>query len=217
MIDIYYTRFKRQLDKSLFNKYLKLIPNELKEKNSRYMRWQDQHSHLFGKLLLLEGLKKYNYSEDVLYRLHYNEYSRPYLTGNIDFNISHSGQFVVCAIGKSVRLGIDIEEIKNISFDDFEKVMTNEQWELIKIADDPLKMFFKFWTIKESVIKADSRGLSIPLLDIKVIDNKVSYENNTWYLQDLSSIHEKYCACLAINKPNSNLRFLEINYNSLIS
>src|ERR1044072_4992363 len=139
------------------------MPEPLQEKNLKYLRWQDRHAHLFGKMLLGEALQKFGLDSTCLHTLQYNEYDRPYIPGDIDFNISHAGEYVLCAIGRNVRLGIDIEKIHAVDFSDFENVMTDEQWKIIKNNDNPLKTFFSYWAIKESVIKADSRGLSIPL------------------------------------------------------
>ncbi len=109
----------------------------------------------------------------------YNNYDRPYINDIIDFNIYHSGNYVVCAIGQDLKHGIDIEKVQDIDFKNFKKVMTDMQWQDIIRSKSPGSAFFKYWTIKESVIKTDSRGLSIPLLDIHVENNKVIYDNQT--------------------------------------
>jgi 4'-phosphopantetheinyl transferase len=212
VIDIFYTKFEKEIPKYLWDRYLELLPEDIAIKNSRYLRWQDRQAHLLGKLLLIEGLKKYNIPSQIIGYLKYNEYARPYLMNDIDFNISHSGKFVVCAIGKNVRSGIDIEECREINFTDFNSVMTDKQWNIINNSDNPLKMFFRFWTIKESVIKADSRGLSIPLLEIDVNNNIVCYDNNNWYISEIN-LDDSYCACLACNKPDITLNFFETDYS----
>jgi len=199
IIYIYYSKFNQQLPDYLFYQYIAQLPTSLQEKNLRYRRWQDRHSHLFGKLLLIAGLKNYGYADDILNSIKYNQYSRPFIDGNIDFNISHSGEYVLFAIGEDLRIGIDVEEIKDINFDDFEKVMTKEQWQEISLSQDPVRAFFDYWTIKESVIKADSRGLSIPLLDILVNQNNVRYDKQTWYLNSLN-LGKNYSAYLTTNK-----------------
>jgi 4'-phosphopantetheinyl transferase len=210
MIDIFYTKFEKEIPKYIWNRYLELLPEDIILKNSKYIRWQDRHAHLLGKLLLIEGLKKYNIHYEMLGHLKYNEYNRPYLTNNIDFNISHSGEFVICSIGKDIRLGIDIEKCRVIKISDFANIMTDEQWENIINSQNPLKAFFKFWTIKESVIKADSRGLFVPLLDIHVNNNIACYDKRNWYLNEFN-FSDDYCGCLACNKPNTTINFFKID------
>src|SRR5204863_7236149 len=124
--------------------------------------------------------------KDIWNYVEYSSHYRPYLTLNgYDFNISHSGNYVTCAIGKNIRLGIDIEENRNVSFKNFEMVMTPSQWDEINNANYQLKEFYKCWTIKESVSKADGRGFSIPLDELKVKNNTVQYEDKLWYVQEL--------------------------------
>ena len=44
----------------------------------------------------------------------YSDFGKPYLNSQpYKFNVSHSGDWVVCSVGNS-KIGVDIEEIKNI-------------------------------------------------------------------------------------------------------
>jgi 4'-phosphopantetheinyl transferase len=210
-IYIYFTRFNQALSARLWKYYIDFLPEVQKKINARFIRWQDRHSHLFGKYLLVKAFDLLGYEKEELSNLKYNKYNRPYLNEKIDFNISHSGEYVVCVIGENIKVGIDIEEIREIQFDDFKKVMTKQQLQDIYTAHNPIKTFFKFWTIKESVIKADNRGLSIPLLDLHVKDNTVKYDNQIWYLNQLE-IDENYCACLATNKKHIKIRTYNIDF-----
>lgn len=211
MVDIYLAKFEQPLTHELWEKYYKRLSPDMKERNIRFIRWQDRHSHLLGKLLLLEGIKGLNVTYDVLENIQYNSYQRPFLSGgNFDFNISHSGKYVLCAIGEYLQVGIDIEEIKKHSLEDFIKVMTSKQWDIINNAPEPYKEFYKFWTIKESVIKADGRGLSIPLDELEIENNTVDYDGRLWYITELN-IDSEYAASITTNKPSS-FRINTINF-----
>jgi 4'-phosphopantetheinyl transferase len=210
-INIFFTSFESPLEEGLFADYLSLLSPELKEKNSRYIRWQNRHSHLFGKLLLREALRTQDIENDVWSYVEYNSYHRPYLTlPDIDFNISHSGDFVICAIGKNIRLGIDIEENKNINLKNFQSVMSTEQWDEINNASYPIKEFYRYWTIKESVIKADGRGFLIPLDKLSVENKTVQYEDKSWFVQELE-LATGYNAALATNQL-SEFKIHEISF-----
>lgn len=215
MVQVFYTRIHEQMPQWLYNKYLNLLPPDLQQKNMRLRNWKDRLLQLSGKILLLDALRQFGVSAGCLHDLRYNEYSRPYLPGDIDFNISHSGNYVLCAVGKNVQLGVDIEQIKNISFDDFENVMNAEQWQRIKNSHNQLQQFYNYWAIKESVIKADSRGLSLPLKKIFIENNTALCDNKTWYLIELN-IHSDYCSFLAVNK-ESSLTMEERTYQQLYS
>jgi 4'-phosphopantetheinyl transferase len=211
LINIFFTSFTNPLKQSSFSEYLSLLSPELKERNARFIRWQDRHLHLFGKLLLIEALKSYRIETDIWSYLEYDSTKRPYLTlHEFDFNISHSGNFVTCAIGKNIRLGIDIEENRNVNFKNFESVMTHKQWDEINNSNCPLKEFYKYWTIKESVIKADGRGLLIPLDKLNIQNNTIQYEDKLWFVQELP-FNNGYNAALATSQL-TEFKIHEINF-----
>jgi 4'-phosphopantetheinyl transferase len=201
MIDVFFTSFENPLEQGLFATYLSLLPPDVQERNSRYIRWQNRHSHLLGKLLLIEALKKHGIDTDFWDYVEHNSYERPYLTlQGYDFNISHSGNYVMCAVGRNIRLGVDIEENRNIDFKNFLGIMTPEQWDEIRRADYPIKEFYRYWTIKESVIKADGRGFSIPLDKLILNHNHtVLVDEKLWFVQELP-VHNQYNAALATDQ-----------------
>lgn len=197
MIFIYYTSFDHRLPLQTFNGYLSLLPFELQIKNKQYLRWQDQHLHLFGKLLLIEALKKLGCSADELLRLNYNKYQRPFINKhNIDFNISHSDQYAVCVIAENCRVGIDIERKSLIDFRNFKNLFTSYEWEKLMETADPNSFFFHYWCKKESIAKADGRGLNIPLNQIDVTNDCVVVDNNTWHVKNIG-IDDNYISYLA--------------------
>ena len=57
MIDIFYTSFTTPIEEAHYTKLLSLLPKDLQERNEKFVRWQDKHANLFGKLLLIEALK----------------------------------------------------------------------------------------------------------------------------------------------------------------
>ncbi len=217
-VQIFYSKYEKKISQSLYKKLLNQLPLNLQEQNNKFLRWQDRHANLFGKLLLIEGLKYNGYGANYLDTLRYNKYKRPYLDLNIDFNISHSGEYVICAIGNDIKLGIDIEKVVDIDFNDFIRIMTIEQWNKIYSSSDSKQLFFKYWAIKESVIKADGRGLSISLLDINIDGHEVNYENKKWYLNDIDII-KGYKSCLATNLSKVSIKMNYINFyeNKLIN
>ncbi len=200
-IHVLYSRIPEHLPEDIYKRLLIFLTDPLRDKHFRYRRWQDRASNLFSIVLLVEGLQKFGMDHRELENLKYTEYGRPYLPGTIDFNISHSGNYAICAIGEGLRLGIDIEQVKSVDFSDFHDLMSEEQWMAIKNATDPLKHFFRYWSIKESIIKADGRGLNIPLNDIMITEEMAYYEKR-WYLKKLE-IDERYCAWLSSNHENT--------------
>ena len=88
---------------------------------------------------------------------------KPYLHGNLlYFNVSHSGKYLAIAISK-YPAGIDIQEPKFIKDGMFRKVVQPEEDCLI--GADRQKDFLRLWTLKESFVKAEGKGLRIALKD----------------------------------------------------
>jgi 4'-phosphopantetheinyl transferase len=82
------------------------------------------------------------------------------------FNVSHTNQLVVLAVGHDRELGVDIECIArkaplSLARRSFSRI---EQEELEALAPDRQeRRFWDLWTFKESYIKARGLGLSLPL------------------------------------------------------
>jgi len=200
-IHIFYTSIEEIISNYSFDFYLKKLPRRIQGEILEYHNYQDRCLHLLGKILLLEALKMYEIPEEVIMRLKYNKYARPYIDGVFDFNISHSGKYVLCGFGKNIRLGVDIEKVKTIDVINFSNVMNAKQWERIMNSNDSKRTFFKYWTLKECIAKADGRGLSISLEDISIHnDDSGYYGGNYWYLTKLS-VDNTYYASLATNRP----------------
>jgi 4'-phosphopantetheinyl transferase len=167
MIKIYFSSYSKKLSNLEFSGYLNLLPPELEQKIIRFRRWEDQHASLYGKLLLMRGLEEAGFGADLIH-LKYTNYGRPYLESTPDFNISHSGFFVVCAFSFQSKIGVDIEEIKPAAICDFEEQFSKEEWNGITNSNNPNYWFYYYWTGKEAIAKADGGGLSLPLKKISI-------------------------------------------------
>ncbi|GAE04097.1 4'-phosphopantetheinyl transferase [Paenibacillus sp. JCM 10914] len=95
-----------------------------------------------------------------------NQYGKPYLKEypDIHFNISHSGHWIVCAVSDD-WIGIDVEQVNVVDLaiaDRFFHPAEREQ--LLHLHKNKRQsLFFDFWTLKESYIKAVGKGLHLPL------------------------------------------------------
>lgn len=109
--------------------------------------------HLLGYSMLNKVLQE----KKIDGKIQYNRYGKPLING-IDFNISHSGNYVVLVIGNS-EIGIDIEYKKERNIELIEKFFTEQEQQFIKSANDPLLAFYQVWTLKEAYLKAVGKGL----------------------------------------------------------
>ncbi len=178
----------------------------------RYMRWQDRHSSLFGKLLLKKGLAHFGEQPNLLHNIEVTKYGRPHLPIDIDFNISHSGSYVVCAFSQSTTIGIDVEYIKeDIDITDFTSVLTTAEYALLEKSDKQPQDFFDYWCRKESIIKVDGRGFSAPVLSIALQQDQARLEGQTYYLKEIQ-LSAEYKAYVAQAKPIHAVRLVECGF-----
>jgi 4'-phosphopantetheinyl transferase len=210
-VDVFYTKFKERLPNHLWEDYMDFLPADQQNRVFKYRRWQDQYSYLFGRLLLLEGLKRYS-TDKSLKNIDYDEYNKPFISNStIQFNISHSGEYVICAITEGYSIGVDIEKVDVIGFENFTNVLSSRELNYIRKSSRPLKSFYELWVRKESVVKADRRGLTIPLSEINIQMRHAYCYSEIWYLTELS-IDKNYCACLAIGLPNPDISINRLDF-----
>lgn len=211
MVKIYYSSFDRELSNAAFQDHLALLPESLRQSVMKFMRWEDAHASLFGKLLLRYGLREMGLSDD-LSRLQYNQFGRPSISDSVDFNISHSGNYVACALSTSSRIGIDVEKIQAIEINDFTSQFTIQELTQIAKAPDCYYEFYRLWTCKEAVIKALGDGLNIPLKSILITGDN-AYVNKQYFSLTQLRIADSYIVHTATFPKGEVFDVQRINFN----
>lgn len=158
----------------LYGVSLKLFEenNDLLEQlDENYRRaWLARHGETENAAVIRAGLGGLWLLQKAGYRgeLIYDENGRPSLVGGqIDFNITHTANYVFCAIargenGVAPRVGLDAEEPKRMS--SLRSLALAERWfvggERKEFARDPsLDRFLRIWTRKEAFLKWTGEGL----------------------------------------------------------
>jgi 4'-phosphopantetheinyl transferase len=181
-------------DQDILKYYLELLPQKFKQEVLKYRKLDDRYNCLFGKLLVYMGSYMLGSDSFKFEKIIKDKYGKPFmLDSNFNFNISHSGNTVVCVFSKQ-QIGIDIEEINDIDYSLFENVFSSR--EFAEINSQGLDKFYEFWTKKESVIKAIGKGMTIPLTEIDVVKSHTTYDGDTWYTKSFK-IDNKYCSITA--------------------
>lgn len=165
-----------------------LLPRKFKDEIDSYLKQDDKVRLLAGKLLLRTALDFFNADLTLLEAYAADQNGRPFISGFHDFNITHSGHVVACAVIPGAVAGIDAEMIRAIQPEKFTKQFSRPEMEAILNADDPHHCFFDFWTQKEAVMKADGRGMRIPLHDIRLLGDYATIEGiaHPWHLYPLA-------------------------------
>lgn len=92
-----------------------------------------------------------------------DEMGKPYFKEcELQFNVSHSGEYLAIAVSEH-PVGIDIQEPKAIQEGTFRKVVQPQ--EEVLIGEEREQDFLRLWTLKESFVKAEGKGLRIPMKD----------------------------------------------------
>lgn len=98
-----------------------------------------------------------------------NAFGKPRLADrpSVHFSLSHSGDRAVLAVSERHEMGIDIERVRPLDHLDLARryFHPNEvaAIEGVRPTEEQLLAFFRIWTLKESVVKAVGKGLSLPL------------------------------------------------------
>ncbi len=96
-----------------------------------------------------------------------NPYGKPYLTEHegIHVNWSHSGDWVICAISDR-EVGIDLQDNRREPGEALiRRMLQPEELSYYEKVPDEQKrrIFYEYWTVKESFLKAVGTGFHMPL------------------------------------------------------
>jgi 4'-phosphopantetheinyl transferase len=128
-----------------------------------------------------------------------NQFGKPELAGEttLKFNLSHSKSIAVLAVDHSQPVGVDVEDVRPI-----EAEVADGHFSAIELTDlrglqgeDWLAGFYRCWTRKEAILKAEGVGLSRALdsFDVSLLPGKKAELISTrqrfsypWRLHDVS-------------------------------
>ena len=155
-----------------FQKAFKLLPNEglwayRKEKILRLKKAEDRTLTLAAGLLARRAFLKMGVPFSALST---EKGGKPLVTdGKHFFNLSHSGEYAICAYGSS-PVGVDIQKQKPDRFHITERCFTKREQALIREYGS--EMFTRIWARKESYLKYTGQGIRVPLNSFEVLPEK---------------------------------------------
>ncbi len=154
----------KALDYSVFEALLAYVDGGKRERILRFFREEDRVSSLFADLLIRSLIVKKTGLKNNEIRFGRNRFGKPYLMGhdNFHFNLSHSGSWVVAAVD-SAPVGIDVEQIKEVDIGISRSFFSDDEHRDLMNHSDKNAYFFTLWSLKESYIKNQGKGLSLPL------------------------------------------------------
>ena len=118
------------------------------------------------------------------YRFARGEKGKPFVADREDvfFNISHSGVYVVCAVSDG-EIGVDIEKRSKARMEVAGRFFHVREVRELEVASgvEQDKLFYDFWSVKESFLKYTGTGLTRPLNSfvVRFSDGKISLSEGT--------------------------------------
>lgn len=184
MIKIWYLNI-HDITEDAFTQQLSRVPKGLRNEVTRFHFLKDQKFRLFGKLIV----EQFHLSHSMAFhwsRWQLSKYGKPFLTGGLNFNISHSGDYV-CVAFSNKDVGIDLEQITPIDLDSVLQYLHEDEREYISEAKIPNEAFFKVWTRKEAFLKAKGCGL-VQNMNSKNCLNNVIENGVKWFIESLDNV-----------------------------
>lgn len=169
MIEIYAMALFPLEEEETFQEHIKKISEERREKIKNLKNKKSKRQSLGAWLLLEYGLKELGIVKGEIGR---TKNGKLYVKDRdeIDFNISHSGDYAVCTIGhgegRGIKVGVDLEKRRKRNVLPIaERFFPLEEYEKIKglKEEENIKLFHSLWTEKESYVKAIGIGITYGL------------------------------------------------------
>jgi len=170
-VDVWYVYQEKADSPQLLNAYRNLLTAEEQSAVDRYRFPHLRLQALVARALQRWVLSKYAPVAPAQWRFNKGAHGKPFVETPLvpapAFNLSHSGGMVVCAVAAAQRVGVDVEDVNR---DNASTGLADRYFAPAEAADVKRQTeeamrnrFFRYWTLKEAYIKADGRGLSLPL------------------------------------------------------
>ncbi len=198
----------KQLKEEEFEKALTLVTEERRNAIEKLKQPTARRLSLAAGLLLREAFIKVGRTEQIS-QIRKGEHGKSYLPGeSFFFNVSHSGEYAVCAFGDT-PVGVDLQKVKeNIPKRTNRILSVAEERFLQGLPQEEARLlFYRLWARKESVIKWDGRGLRLPLEQIsfvktdlynkeETLTDEIAFESKRLYIREYMELLPEYALCI---------------------
>lgn len=185
----------------------------------------DRDRFIAGRATLRRILSRYLAVAPADLALEYGARGKPLLAEannphDLRFNLAHSHELMLCALGRGRELGIDVEYLRDdVDVDTIAQSFFAQQ-EIAALQKVPVHLkkqaFFTCWTRKEAYVKACGQGLSLPLdkFTVPVLDGDPMHLQSEeepakltkWRLENLAT-EPGYAAALVVEGHDFALTF----------
>lgn len=220
MIRVYYTHAAvENISPDILEAWTRAGVEELPAgKREQIMRLRpplSRFSSAIGWQLVKFGFRHSGHADFELSRLQFDDRKKPCWPGAAhDFNLSHSGSLLACALTDNGMVGIDVELVRPLRDERmFEQILATQET-LPPDADHHL--FFQYWTRKEAVIKAEGSGGVWDMPDVRLQETEAYYKNACWKLYPVDLV-PGYAACVACDRSSPDIHIECVTCEQLIN
>ncbi|WP_458406775.1 4'-phosphopantetheinyl transferase family protein [Anaerotignum sp.] len=209
-------------NKEAFQKGMRLISGDRRNKILSLKNDQPARLSLGAGLLLRIALERMGYLK-YLNNIQYGKHGKPYISNlKFHFSLSHSGDYAVCAYSDS-PIGMDLQKIKSKIPENTKRILSDSERLYLQNQNKEIKIetFYRFWAIKESIIKWDGRGLRLPLQDISLVEqerivDQISFEGKQLFLKEYDTLFPDYALSICSENESFRCKAEEITLEFLI-
>ena len=198
-----------------------MSPDE-RARADRYLCAADRVSFIICRGIVRSVLSRYEGGAPQDLCFEYTDLGKPMIrvgpgVSGLGFSVSHSKDWVLIAVGRYRKIGIDVEEIRlepdilSIA----KRFYAADEFALIQAAPEGMKasLFYEIWTRKEGYVKALGKGLYMPLDSFSVpvdphVRVRLNQDEDPWLFSAIG-VETGYAAALATCPPPDEIYYYQ--------
>jgi 4'-phosphopantetheinyl transferase len=172
-VDLWFAFHDEASHEALLDRYREILTDEERVREKRFHFLKDQRQFLITRALVRTVLSRYSEVPPHDWRFSKGAHGRPAIANcsdsiaGLSFNLSHTRGLVMLGVARTPALGVDTENLarERTPLDIADRYFSPQEVAELRMLPQHAQQFrfFEYWTLKESYIKADGKGLSIPL------------------------------------------------------
>lgn len=180
------------------------VSSARREKTNRFRFEKDRCLSLGAELLLRHALRAEGLDKIPMVFAH-GAQGKPYFKDSgVFFNLSHSGEYVVCALAP-FEVGCDVEQITPIDLNIARRFFFRSEYDDIaaqEAEEARSDLFFRYWTLKESFMKVTGLGMKLPLDAFEIVRGaeiavRQSVDERQYSFAEFDGLSGYHCALCA--------------------
>ncbi|KEO78089.1 4'-phosphopantetheinyl transferase superfamily protein [Paenibacillus polymyxa] len=173
MVVMYRININESIKNNNIKNLMQFISSSRRKRAMRFWNVRDSYRSVLGEMLARYAICHRSGCLNENIKMQFDAGSKPRLLfpAGLFFNISHSGDWVLCAISNN-SVGIDVEYMKEVNLQIAECFFSTSEYQFIlnhHSEEELKKRFYQIWTLKESYVKADGRGLRLPMKSFSML------------------------------------------------